>query len=132
MGSLLLVARREDTAHLLIDPPCQAMRDELWTVQMESLDEAGVIVIHSPSRHGRFQGRECVMGYKGYVQGDIVILVEPLPVPNGTEVEISIPQIKGRRNRGRKKPSVVNETFGRIPADAMTVRAVLEEERYET
>jgi hypothetical protein len=71
------------------------------------------------------------MGYKGYVQGDIVILAEPLPVPNGTEVEISIPQIKGRRNTGRKKPSVVSETFGLIPADAVTVRAVLEEERDE-
>jgi len=52
-------------------------------------------------------------------------------VPNGTEVEISIPLTKGRRNPGRKKPSVVSETFGLIPADAVTVRAVLEEERYE-
>ena len=64
--------------------------------------------------------------------GDIVILAEPLPVPNGTEVDISIPQIKDRRNIGRKKPSVVSETFGLIPADAVTMRAVLEEERYET
>lgn len=72
------------------------------------------------------------MGYKGYVQGDIVILAEPLPVPNGTEVDISIPSTKGRRNTGRKKPSVVSETFGLIPADAVTVRTVLEEDRYET
>jgi hypothetical protein len=71
------------------------------------------------------------MRYKGYVQGDIVILTEPLPVPNGTEVEISLTPPKGRRNIGRKKPSVVSETFGLIPANAATVRAVLEEERYE-
>jgi hypothetical protein len=29
------------------------------------------------------------MGYKGYTQGNVVILQEPLSVPNGTEVEIS-------------------------------------------
>jgi hypothetical protein len=68
------------------------------------------------------------MRYKGYVQGDIVILTEPLPVPNGTEVDISLTP-KGRRNTSCRKPSVVSETFGLIPTDAATVRAVLEEER---
>jgi hypothetical protein len=43
------------------------------------------------------------MGYKGYTQGNVAILKEPLPVPNGTEVEISILQNKGKRCTGRKK-----------------------------
>jgi hypothetical protein len=72
------------------------------------------------------------MGYKGYTQGNIVILKEPLPVPNGTEVEISIPQIRGKRRTGRKKPSVASETFGLISADIATVRTVLEEDLYAT
>ena len=72
------------------------------------------------------------MGYKGYTQGNVVILQEALPVPNGTEVEIFIPQRKGKRRTGRKQPSMVNETFGLIPADVATVRAVLEEDLYAT
>lgn len=72
------------------------------------------------------------MGYKGYTQGNVVILKEPLPVPNGTEVEISIPHTKGTRRIGRKKPCVASETFGIIPADVATVRAVLEEDLYAT
>jgi hypothetical protein len=72
------------------------------------------------------------MRYKGYVQGDIVILTEPLPVPNGTEVDIALTLPKSRRPTRHQKPSVVSETFGLIPTDAATVRAVLEEERYET
>ena len=68
------------------------------------------------------------MGYKGYTQGNVVILKEPLPVPNGTEVEISIPHTKGKRRTGRKEPSTVSETFGLIPADVATVRTVLEED----
>jgi hypothetical protein len=72
------------------------------------------------------------MRYTGYVRGNVVILKEPFPAPDGTEVEISLPKAKGRRRTGHKKPSVVRETFGLIPADATTVRAVLEEELYET
>ena len=68
------------------------------------------------------------MGYKGYTQGTVIILKEPLPVPNGTEVEISLPQAKGKRRTGPKPPRVVSETFGLIPADVATVRAVLEED----
>ncbi len=70
--------------------------------------------------------------YKGYIQGNVVILQEPLPVPNGTEVEIFVPQRKGKQRTAHKKPCVVNETFGLIPADVATVRAVLEEDLYAT
>ena len=52
------------------------------------------------SNVSRFRSAE--IGDKGYVQGDIVILTEPLPVPNGTEVEISLTPLNGRRNTGRK------------------------------
>ena len=72
------------------------------------------------------------MGYKGYIQGNVVTLQEPLPVPNGTEVEIFVPQNKGKRRTGRQKPCAVNETFGLIPADVATVRAVIEEDLYAT
>jgi hypothetical protein len=66
--------------------------------------------------------------YKGYTQGNVVILKEPLPVPNGTEVEVFVPHSKGKRRTGRKKLCVVGKTFGLIPADVTTVRAVLEED----
>jgi hypothetical protein len=72
------------------------------------------------------------MRYKGYTKGNVIILKEPLPVPNGTEVEISIPQNKGKQRTGRKKSRVVSGTFGLIPADVATVRAVLEEDLYAT
>ncbi len=72
------------------------------------------------------------MGYKGYLQGNVVILEEPLPVPDGTEVEILIPKAQHGRNKDRQKPSVVTETFGIIPSDPAIVRAVLEEDMYET
>jgi hypothetical protein len=72
------------------------------------------------------------MGYKGYLQGNVVILQEPLPVPNGTEVGIFVPQRKGKQRTARKKLCVVSETFGLIPADVATVRAVLEEDLYAT
>jgi hypothetical protein len=71
------------------------------------------------------------MGYKGYTQGTVVILTEPLPVPNGTEVEISIPQPGDRRSTRRKKSRIVRATFGLIPVDGGTVRAVLEEDLYD-
>jgi hypothetical protein len=73
------------------------------------------------------------MEYKGYTQGNVVILAKPLPVPDGTEVEILVPpepkpQI---RKRGRE-PSVAVETFNLIPSDPSTVRKVLLEDLYET
>ena len=67
------------------------------------------------------------MGYRGYTQGNVVILKEPLPVPNGTEVEISILPNKGKRRTGREKSRVVSEMFGLIPADVASVHAVLSE-----
>jgi hypothetical protein len=72
------------------------------------------------------------MSHKGYTQGNVVILQEPLPVPNGTEVEISLPQNKGKRRTDRQKPCVASEAFGLIPADVATVRTVLEEDLYAT
>lgn len=72
------------------------------------------------------------MGYKGYIQGNVVIFQEPLPVPNGTEAEIFIPQRKDKQRTARKKPGAVNETFGLIPADGATGRAVLDEDLYAT
>jgi hypothetical protein len=72
------------------------------------------------------------MGYQGYTQGTVVILQAALPGANGTEVEIFVPHSKGKQRTGRKRPCVVNETFGFIPADVATVRAVLEEDVYAT
>jgi hypothetical protein len=72
------------------------------------------------------------MGYKGYVKGDVVILKEPLAVPDGTEVEIFIPPAKDRKRKGRGRSSVAQATFGIIPSDPAVVHAVLEEDVYET
>ncbi len=73
------------------------------------------------------------MEYKGHTQGNVVILAKPLPVPDGTEVEILVPlKAKSRVRKRKKKPSVVMETFGLIPADLATVRKVLLEDLYET
>ncbi len=72
------------------------------------------------------------MGYKGYIRGDVVVLEEPLPVPDGTEVEIFIPKVKDGRGESRQKSSVVAETFGIIPSDPVVVRAILDEDLYET
>ena len=73
------------------------------------------------------------MEYKGYTQGNVVILAKPLPVPDGTEVEIHLPaEAKPKVKKERKKPSVAMETFGLIPADPSTVREVLLEDLYET
>lgn len=72
------------------------------------------------------------MEYKGYTQGNIVVLGKPLPVPDGTEVEIFVPEAKPRIRKGRKKPGVAIETFGLIASDLSTVRKVLEEDLYET
>jgi hypothetical protein len=69
------------------------------------------------------------MEYKGYAQGNVVILAKPLPVPDGTEVEIRLPaEAKPKVKKERKKPSVAMETFGLIPADPAIVRKVLLEE----
>jgi hypothetical protein len=72
------------------------------------------------------------MSYTGYVKGNVVILKEPLAVPDGTEVEIVIPPAKSGRHQGRGKSSVVQATFGIIPSDPAMVHAVLEEDLYET
>jgi hypothetical protein len=72
------------------------------------------------------------MSYRGYVRGDVVILKEPLAVPNGTEVEIFIPPAKNGRRKGRGKSSVAQATFGVIPSNPAVVHVVLEEEMYET
>ena len=71
------------------------------------------------------------MGYKGYVKGDVIILQAPLPVPDGTEVEILMPPAKDGRDKGRRKPGVARATVGMIPSDPAIVRAVLEEDLYE-
>jgi len=73
------------------------------------------------------------MQYKGYTQGNTVILAKPLPVPDGTEVAIVVaPAERSRRKRGKKTASVTQETFGLIPADPTLVRQVLQEDLYET
>jgi hypothetical protein len=72
------------------------------------------------------------MGYKGHVKGDVIILHEPLPVPDGTEVEILMPPARDGKGKGRRKSNVAQATFGMIPSDPATVRAVLEEDMDET
>jgi hypothetical protein len=73
------------------------------------------------------------MGYKGYAQGNVVILVKPLPVPDGTEVEIIVSsKLQPRRMRGKRQPQVALETFGLIPADPAMVHTVLAEDLYES
>jgi hypothetical protein len=69
--------------------------------------------------------------YKGYVKGDVVILQEPLSVPDGTEVEIVIPSAKKEGHKGQERLRVAQQTFGMIRADPALVRAVLEEDVYE-
>jgi len=73
------------------------------------------------------------MQYKGYTQGNTVILAKPLPVPDGTEVAIVVaPAERSQRKRGKKTASVTQETFGLIPAAPALVRQVLQEDLYET
>ena len=71
------------------------------------------------------------MEYTGYVRGEVIVLKEPLPVPDGTEVRIVLPKVR-RKMKGPKTSSLALETFGLIPAAPMIVRAVLEEDLYET
>ena len=71
------------------------------------------------------------MKYTGYVKGEVVILKEPLPVPDGTEVEIALLPAKEGSHTERVKSSVAQETFGMMRADPALVPAVLEEDVYE-
>ena len=71
------------------------------------------------------------MRYKGYVKGDVVILQEPLFVPDGTEVEIFIPSAEADSRTEQEKLSVAQQTFGMIRSDLTLVRVVLEEDLYE-
>ena len=71
------------------------------------------------------------MEYTGYVQGEVIVLKEPLPVPDGTKVRIVLPKAR-RKMQGKKTASLALETFGLIPADPVIVRAVLQEDLYET
>ena len=71
------------------------------------------------------------MEYTGYVQGEVIVLKEPLPVPDGTKVRIVLPKAR-RKMQGQKTASLALETFGLIPADPVIVRAVLQEDLYET
>ncbi|MGH7961022.1 MAG: hypothetical protein ACRERD_04240 [Candidatus Binatia bacterium] len=73
------------------------------------------------------------MDYKGHTHGTVVLLAKPLPVPDGTEVAIRLPAAPPPARRPRKPPSsVALTTFGLVPADAALVRAVLQEDLYET
>jgi hypothetical protein len=72
-----------------------------------------------------------MMKYTGYVKGEVVILKGPLPVPDGTEVEIVMPPATEGSNAERAKSSVAQETFGMMRCDPALVRAVLEEDMYE-
>lgn len=64
------------------------------------------------------------MEYTGYVQGEVIVLKEPLPVPGGTKVRILLPKAR-RKMQGQKTSSLALETFGLIPVDPVIVRAVL-------
>jgi hypothetical protein len=72
-----------------------------------------------------------MMKYTGYVKGEVVILKEPLPVPDGTEVEIVMPPAKAGSNAERATSSVAQEIFGMLRAAPALVCAVLEEDVYE-
>ena len=41
------------------------------------------------------------MEYTGYVQGEVIVLKEPLPVPDGTKVRIMLPKAR-RKMQGQK------------------------------
>jgi hypothetical protein len=82
--------------------------------------------------HASIDRGHTAMSYTGYVKGNVVILKEPLAVPDGTEVEIVIPPAKNARHQGRGKSSVAQATFGSIPSDPAVVHAVLEEDLYDT
>ena len=71
------------------------------------------------------------MEYTGYVQGEVIVLKEPLPVPDGTKMRIVLPKAR-RKMQGKKTASLALETVGLIPADPVIVRAVLQEDLYET
>lgn len=69
------------------------------------------------------------MKYKGFTQGDTVVLVRPIPVPDGTEVSIVVSKRAGNTQKtGGPQVSIAEGTFGLIPADPALVRQVLEED----
>jgi hypothetical protein len=71
------------------------------------------------------------MRYKGYVKGDVVVLQEPLSVPDGTEVAIFILSAKKEGRKEQDTLSVAQQSFGMMRADPALVRAVLAEDVYE-
>jgi hypothetical protein len=77
-------------------------------------------------------GGHATLGDPRYVKGAVVILKEPLAVPDGTEVEIFIPLAKNGRRKGRGKSGVAQATCGILPSDPAVVHAVLDEEMDET
>ena len=72
------------------------------------------------------------MVYKGHIEGNVVVLDEPPRVPEGTEVEIFVPETETVSDEDQGNRSVTRKTFGLIPSDPATVRAVIEEDLYET
>ena len=42
------------------------------------------------------------MEYTGYVQGEVIVLKEPLPVPDGTKVRLVLPKAR-RKMPGQKE-----------------------------
>ena len=74
---------------------------------------------------------EYVMVYRGQIQGNVVVLKECPSVPDGTEVEVLVPGTEASTTPVQGEHSVASRTFGLIPADLTTVRAVIEEDLYE-
>ena len=60
--------------------------------------------------------------YTGYVQKEVSVLKEPLPVPDGTKVRIVLPKAR-RKMQGQKTGSLAREMFGlRLLLDARVLR----------
>ena len=74
---------------------------------------------------------EYVMVYRGQIQGNVVVLKECPSVPDGTEVEVLVPGTEASTTPVQGEHSVASRTFGLIPADLTTVRAVIEEALYD-
>jgi hypothetical protein len=69
--------------------------------------------------------------YTGYVQGEVSVLKEPLPVPDGAQVRMVLPTAR-RTMPGQTTGSSARETCGLLPADPVLVHAVLQEHLSET
>ena len=69
--------------------------------------------------------------HTGYVQKEVSVVKEPLPVPDGTQVRMVLPKAR-RKMRGQKTGSLAREPFGLLPADPVIVRAVLQADLSET